>query len=321
MSRWIQSKQHEYVGLDMPDDEAALIQSTVTSFAATTASEIETLRKIIPNSNDNIASHRAGVVQILLAQLQEQVTKPFAALQLQRTRISVKIWQHPWQCKLYQRKNPKTNESDSNRMLQLFDDEMDGYREQRFLPRQPLHRGDQRDFLSKYADDHIKSEIPSRPEFLSRICHSRRSVESNDATTILPQSQPIQPMATKRTILPYEQPTTEESREQQLQEELQQEAALLMVQMVNSDLDSVQKMEQRMTEITTLIGQFSNLVSEQQEDIWDIAKNAEKTKENMDKGQENLIDATERTKRSKHYLAWTIFAMSMVLLFFHTLKN
>jgi uncharacterized membrane protein YhaH (DUF805 family) len=41
----------------------------------------------------------------------------------------------------------------------------------------------------------------------------------------------------------------------------------------------------------------------------------------MDKGQENLVDAAERTKRSKHYMAWTLFAMTMTLLFFHTLRN
>ena len=105
------------------------------------------------------------------------------------------------------------------------------------------------------------------------------------------------------------------------EQSLQQEAALLQETIVQSDLDSVQKMEQRMVEITTLIGQFSNLVSEQQEEILDIAQHAQETKQNMTKGQENLVDATERTRQSKHYLAWTIFGLTLTLLFFHTLRN
>lgn len=70
-----------------------------------------------------------------------------------------------------------------------------------------------------------------------------------------------------------------------------------------------------------MIGQFSNLVGEQQEEILQIHDIAKESKENIDKGQENLIDATERQKQSKHWLAWIIVAMSMTLLFFHTLRN
>ena len=70
MTQWIRTKQNEYAGLNMGDDEAALIQSTITSFAATTASELETLRKIIPASSSDMSNHRSGIVQVLLVMLQ-----------------------------------------------------------------------------------------------------------------------------------------------------------------------------------------------------------------------------------------------------------
>ena len=80
-------------------------------------------------------------------------------------------------------------------------------------------------------------------------------------------------------------------------------------------------METRMVEITTLIGQFSNLVQDQQEQIVQVHESAKETKDNLDKGQENLIDAAERTKRSKHYKAWLILFLSTILMFFHLLRN
>jgi hypothetical protein len=134
MARWIRSKKTEYVSLDMRDDEASLIQSTVTSFAATTASELETLRKIITSSyydSNNIASHPAGVVQILLSQLQEQITEPFKLLQKQRTRVAVQLWQNPLQCKLYVPKVQNNEGKNHHRsMMQVFDDEDGTEREQ-----------------------------------------------------------------------------------------------------------------------------------------------------------------------------------------------
>lgn len=335
IARWIQSKQHEYVGLDMPDEEASLIQSTVTTFAATTASELETLRKLIPVGG-TVAGHRNGIVQILLNQLQEEITRPFGILQKQRTRISVKLWQNPWQCQLAAPPSAKASSSSTSRVIQLFDDEegedepATATKEKRFLPRSPLPRPDL-DFLDKYERDPLQEgPLPSRPDFLDRLAHVKQTqaaVDDDDdddesASGTAPKPLPILPPMPKiqttpnlTPVLPYQE------EQQQQQDELQQEAALLQVSIVQSDLDSVQKMEQRMVEITTLIGQFSNLVSEQQEEIFDIARHAQETKKNMTKGQENLVDATERTKRSKHYLAWTIFGLSLMLLFFHTLRN
>jgi len=356
MAKWIQSKQYDYVGLNMPNDEASLIQSTVATFCATTASELETLRKLIGSESPGaagegatttslMAAHRSGIVQILLSELQEQITQPFSILQKQRTRISVQLWQHPWQCQLALPNGSSSTSTSSNtnsRMLQLFDDDKDdgeenATREKRFMPRTPLPPPEV-DFLEAYGTPELAETPPPRPEFLDRLAATRKQQQQQQqqqqtkAQDMAPSPSSFKSKSHKQSPIPPTPkivPGTPNSssampfqEQQQIeQEDLQREAAQLQVTIVQSDLDSVQKMEQRMVEITTLIGQFSNLVSEQQEDILDIAHHAQETKQNMDKGQENLVDATERTKRSKHYLAWTIFGLSMTLLFFHTLRN
>jgi hypothetical protein len=322
MTQWIRNKQYDFVSVEMPDDEASLIQSTITSFTATTASELETLRKMITSSS-NIASHRAGVVQILLTQLKEQVAEPFGSLQKQRMRVAVQLWQNPLQCRLYQPNQNKDQERVT--MMQMLDEQDQVEREQRFLPRRegPL---DDCDFLAKYRPS-TSAKLVSRPAFISQIAQKKRRLEvpradtvkaSSDDKTIAPamgtpKRLPMQPQA-----MSYKK--SEESRQQRLDVDLQQEAALLTVA-VQNDLDTVKQMEQNMVNITTLISQFSNLVTEQQEEIWQIHDAAENTKDNMEKGQENLVDAAERTKRSKHYMAWSVFAMAVTLLFFHTLRN
>ena len=313
MSQWIAIKKHDYVGLGMEDEEASLIQSTVTTFAATTAAELETLRKLIP-SNDS--GHRHGIVQILLTQLQEQITQPFSVLQKQRTRQAVQLWQSPWQCQLAQRTTTTLRTADP-----LFHDATSAGEssDKRFMARATLMIP-QEDFLEKYQRDPLQEPVV-RPAFLDRIREriklERQQQDLGNAVNTPPQRLvvPIVPKVVQPApILPYQET-------QDFEQSLQQEAALLQETIVQSDLDSVQKMEQRMVEITTLIGQFSNLVSEQQEEILDIAQHAQETKQNMTKGQENLVDATERTRQSKHYLAWTIFGLTLTLLFFHTLRN
>lgn len=110
--------------------------------------------------------------------------------------------------------------------------------------------------------------------------------------------------------------------QKQLENELETESVQLATTLIaNKDLDSVHQMETRMVEITTLIGQFSNLVQDQQEQVLQVHESAKETKDNLDKGQENLIDAAERTRESKHYKAWLIFFLTMILLFFHIVRN
>ena len=375
MTNWIQRKRYEFVSVDMNDEEASLIQSTVTTFLAATATDLETLRNMIPQTSSNnstsainitndMASHRAGIVQILLEQLKEKLAGPFNQMQKQRTRVAVQLWQNPLQCKLYQRKKAKKvpfntdkGSSTQNVMQQMFDDD-DEYdedenvaRDQRFYPRGQVPSslmtqsfGD--NFLESFkTTNSMGNDVPrSRPEFVSELLENRQKLKKrrimeqqggveeeedddfNDESTNIhdrpqlhQQQPPLQANKPPQLKMPYQQPMHDENYELQRQEELRQEAVVLQMK-VNSDLESVQKVEQTMVEITTLISQFSNLVSEQQDDIIQIHETAQTAKDNIQKGQENLVDATERTKRSKHYMAWMIFTMTLVLLFFHTIK-
>jgi hypothetical protein len=373
MSQWIQSKKQEYIGLDMKDEEASLIQSTVTSFAATTASELETLRNMIRSSsrsnalvvNKNLSNHRAGIVQILLVQLQEQVTKPFGILQKQRVRVAVQLWQNPLQCKLYEPPPPKRRPKDS-----LFDedeeDDDQGLRpkDQRFLPVRSYQQSNDNsngggDFISKYANKQTTSIPLASPAFLSILSNLQTmeridkknspsaSTPSPQQHTVVTEEEPFDDAPSSHTSdsdntpaaqkLPQQFQTTFQGRQenqaellhkntelyqQQLEEDLRTESAQLTTTLIASnDLDSVHQMETRMVEITTLIGQFSNLVQDQQEQVLQVHESAKETKDNIDKGQENLIDAAERTRQSKHYKAWIILGMAAILMFFQILRN
>ncbi|KAG7342935.1 hypothetical protein IV203_020880 [Nitzschia inconspicua] len=345
MARLIRAKQQEYVSLDMKDEEASLLQSTVASFAATTANELETLREMITSTGsstsatNNTANHRSGIVQILLEQLQQDITVPFGILQKQRTRIAVQIWQNPLQCQLYQ-PSPRKSKSKTRADI-LFDDDSDDDRNprtnQQFLPRQRQQGRDQlgHDFISKYVNRPVAQVPPNPPDFLVRLTKRQKCGHQSSIITKMTSITPTNPRhgadekshATVQFSIPQVQPAAPPrfspmDYQQQLEEDLQEETAQLSTALIaSSGLDSVKQMETRMVEITTLIGQFSNLVQQQQEQVLHVYDTAQETKENMQKGQENLVDATERTKQSKHYKAWVIFAMAMILLFFHVLKS
>lgn len=167
MATWIRRKQREYVKLDTPDEEASLIQSTVTSFTATTANEIESLHQCVAiNLKSNSAQqqkqqHCAGIVQILMVELKENVAEPFGRLSKQRHRAAVQLWQTPLQCRLW---TPTTtarrtttmskNEKETLELLGLDDESEQSLAttkmtDQRFQPVRASHRL-HRDFLQSY---------------------------------------------------------------------------------------------------------------------------------------------------------------------------
>jgi hypothetical protein len=340
MARWIRSKQQDFVDLSTNDAEASLVQTTVASFAATTASELELLQEMIRKTtakSTNLAHHRSGIVQILLEQLQRDVTLPFGVLQKQRTRMAVELWQNPLQCKLYRpmsRKQGKRNV--------LFDEDNDDDRQRRnqqFLPKRRQQGMDAMgiDFISKYVSKPSTSIPSNPPDFLVRLSKRQKRMSSFQQRSVEKKSifnvgnDESQHTSSKTTttapsmfnLSPSQPPSVQPlDYQKQLEEDLQEETVQLATALIaSSELDSVQQMETRMIEITTLIGQFSNLVQEQQEQVLQVHDSAQETKDNMEKGQANLVDAAERTRRSKHYKAWMIFVMALALLFFHTLRN
>jgi hypothetical protein len=120
-------------------------------------------------------------------------------------------------------------------------------------------------------------------------------------------------------VVSQDDPDLNQQYEQENQVALQQEAVLLKAK-VENDLDAVQAMEQSMVDITALLSQFSELVASQQENVWNIHDATATTKENMEQGQEELVDATARTKASRHWTATGITAMGLILLIFHWIR-
>jgi flagellar hook-basal body complex protein FliE len=202
-------------------------------------------------------------------------------------------------------------------------------REQRFLPRRDAHQLRNK-FMDTYSRDEHLPKVMKRPkslirEPLSLLSSETETVYSSEQRNIQHQPQKqqqpdirMQGHPAAANVLPgmpdYEDLT--EAAHQQMEQE-----ALMLQSMVHSDLDSVQKMEQQMVSITTLLTQFSELVSEQSEEVWQIHDTAKETNENMKKGQETLVDAAEKTHQSRHYMAKGIFAMGCLLLLFHWLRQ
>ena len=182
MRNWLHQKQLIYIQLTTSDSEASLIQSTITSFTATTANEIESLHQIVRNNptttsqqaqppqQSQIQQHSSGIVQILMMELQDTIAIPFQQLTKLRHRTAVQIYQNPIQCRMYI-PPPKKSKKEKDTTLDLLglddddnDDDDDDYKDddnttigttkindQRFIPTRPSHRLHQ-DFYSTYYE-------------------------------------------------------------------------------------------------------------------------------------------------------------------------
>jgi hypothetical protein len=129
------------------------------------------------------------------------------------------------------------------------------------------------------------------------------------------QRAPPPPVPSRSSAAPPPTAYLETAEEQEAYiEDLQREAALLTAAR-HGDLEGVQRVETQTVQIATLLRQMGDLVSEQQSDVAAIHEQAEKSRANVQAGQDNLVDAGERKKKSGHYMATFIFAMGVLLLF------
>lgn len=308
----LERKKHVYLQPHQ-EEEASLLESTILSFVAATANQIETLRRGISSSNRDYIGHCTGIVSYLLATLKEEIANPFSSLQKQRARPAMTLWDAPLQCRLGTSRVISNNDP-------LNDEEE---REQRFLPSTAaLPALSINDFMDTYEKPNtfVKDDL-DRPKSL----FARKRIIEGSATTTTDEAKGEQ-QAAKPTTSQKKQNVMEEQRlpyqqddsqvEEQYSSMLQREAVLLTATLQN-DLDSVQQVEARMTEITALLGQFSNLVSEQQMEISTIHETTVKSQQNVEKGQDHLVDAAERTKKSRHLMATVVFCMGITLLFFN----
>jgi hypothetical protein len=318
MSEWIHKKQWDFVSVNMPDDEASLIASTVTSFIPTTANEIESLRQMI-NSVQNMTQqqHRMGIVQILMSFLKECVADPFGIFQKQRSRTAVAFWQNPLQCRLmtYTASCHEQGDDDLDSALGISSaprSAQELQRQQRFLPTRPV-RQLQGEFMNSYRESLKRKRRPSSVLFDKRTEPYKSAAKpalraSEDISSARNQTVPDSSLSFP-DIEPQPEPDFYLSPAT-----LQHESLLFAV---HHDLDSVQQMEQRMVDITALLSQFASLVTEQQEFVQEIYEVTSDAKANVDKGQEELLKAKETVQAGKHYTAKAITAMGILMLVLH----
>ena len=332
MINWLGEKSWTYLLPQTSDEEASLIQSTVSSYTVTSANELENLRRHYQSmitSTENTTSKKSHqhqqndmvVIQILSERLKERVAEPFSKLQKQRKRDAVKIWQNPLSSRFVPSLQTVTAGGDNDAIDLVLG--LESSRDRKFVPKQPRHAmKHEQNFLDSYSNVPINPP-PERPQtfFADRL---KRKTESTSVigdyhTSSLIHSQNPQSKRSKPSMKQKEE--EEDIFHQSVDvDQLQQEAVLLQAQHQQHDLDAVHNMETTMVQITSLLSQFSELVSCQQEEVLQIHDAVTTSKENMEKGKEELVDATRRTQQSKHYMASAITAMGVALLFFHWIQ-
>jgi len=290
------------------------LETNVASFAVRTANEIERLRSsmmarnatledenegeghrssfYVDKYNRSVSDHRAGVVACLLACLREDVASVLSVMQRERREREERI-----------RDEVKLNQMRvGNVMMQ---DEKDGsavigeVNNSHGTTDSVTHHmelgteGNGASLRSKNISNNDKSSTD----------YDLDGTSQNDFNLVREQQNHGDDLNYRHHISEDQQHSVSMMEQMQVQE--QKESTAL------SDMMAV---EQKMMEITTLLNQFSNLVSEQQDDVIAVYDNTSETKNNMEKGQEQLVSAKNRAKSSKHYMATFISVMSILLL-------
>jgi len=324
----------------MTNADRLILETTVAGFAAGMAKQIDSLRQTVAvegdhpflkTADDTAAphhwasgpiGHRAGIASSLMQRLKSEIIDPMT--RLQKSKSKKKNFSGDDSSKIAQ--NPM-------RMFRLgVEDSM-----QRPLPPAPWEVGghdaekdqaereqEKHEFLGVYFEEKEMPNVASLDEvtrnFLPPPSVMRFMDLPKPLQTDRQQSQQYQPTPKIPSIQqpPHQNipPPFYEEEEEQI-DQLQRESAALLATYQHSDLEGVQKVERSMVDITQLLSRFTDLITEQQEDIFMIHDQALKSKENVDKGQDQLVDAANRGEKSKHPMATFIVVMALLLLLFN----
>lgn len=333
----------------MTNADRSILETTVASFAAGMAKQIDSLRQTVvvegdhpflKNAGDNADTagthhwasgpigHRSGIASCLMLRLKSEILEPMTKLQSQREKSTSK-------------KNNANFSGDE--ALEIVQNPMRMFRlgagnsTQRALPPAPWEVGghdaekdraeraqETDEFVDVYFGEQAKSNGAS-PEDLDKNMLPPPSVMRfmnlpEPESTIRQQSQQYQPAT---PVIPPMQQTKQQNippsynEEEEHMDQLQRESATLLATYQHSDLEGVQKIERSMVEVTTLLSRFTDLITEQQEDIFQIHDQTVKSKENVNAGQDQLVDAANRGEKSKHPMATFIVVMAILLLLFN----
>jgi hypothetical protein len=311
--------------------DRSLLETTVASFAAGMAKQIDSLREAVTVADEEEwatgpVGHRTGIASCLMTRLKLEVMEPMTKLTLER-------------------EEKFKNGEDAVRIAEEptlgFDCRGGG---ERPMPPAPWEMGEHNDeserrereeeyveFINVYGrenereDDLVQSlnslKNNTMPPLAVMQCldFPERTSQQYTTNTTNAIQKPHQEQQSSLFSLRSKQPIQTndyllDNTENETQQ-LQRESAALLCTYQQSDLDTVQKVERSMVEITQLLSRFTDLISEQQEDILSIHDKALKSKENVDRGQEELVDAAKRGEGSRHPMAVFIVCMALTLLF------
>ena len=339
----------------MTDAERNALDAAVASFAVSTGNQIEALRQALTSASedtggagsDDMAAHRVGIVACLVSSLRTDVVDRMGRMHAVRMRRTLDLARDPLQCRLSTAgggggggvsefdENENDVDAATARLGSLLGNIRAAAEEAAAATTTPSEDAEEKDFHATYGQDgeerllkEISMPLPSFPRvdgadidlnqggFEVEQSTAPRSSRSNASSTAKLRPRNI---ANKLEAVPLDpsvqQYYGESTAEQEAYiEDLQRESAYLTASLQN-ELEDVHKIENKMMEITTLLRQFGDMVADQQEDIVAIHEQAEKSKKNVQAGQDNLVDAGERKKKSKHYMATFIACMGLLLLF------
>lgn len=351
---------------DYADDEnnttsnadRSIIETTVASFAAGMARQIESLRKTIAvvgdhpfinNSGNDEADaaatkcriwatgpigHRAGIASCLMQRLKSEIMEPMTSLTSQREKSQsrgnysmdepTKIVQNPL-CGFFSGATPDVTEERSNKPppapWELGDHDPDQERYERDQERDEFMRiyGDTSDKNAPPTvslDSIITNTFPPLSVLQLLDTPQAKSKPQLDESPGSPKMH-SPPRVKFKKVLPDVMFPSQQQHDEEHIDQLQRESAALLATYQHSDLEGVQKVERSMVEITQLLSRFTDLITEQQEDVFMIHDQAIKSKENVDKGQDQLVDAVIRGEKSRHPMATFIVFAAIILLLFN----
>jgi len=358
----------------MTNTDRSLLETTVASFAAGMAKQIESLRQTVVVAGDhpflqsfdqtvesshNWATgpigHRAGIASCLMQRLKSEIMNPMTSLQMEREKpttdhcsfegnsgeVALKIAQNPLQGFFMCAENSERESTPpapwegegyhprqlENERRQETDEFLGIYLRESSIKKRHAANNTNLEIMNEslYPPtsvtnfvDKPKTESPGKVN-PSSVTHfggmERMKKNSSETADQRVKQAPITQSTIKQKR--FDEVISTEYEEKNNTEQLQHESATLLATYQHSDLEGVQKVERSMVEITQLLSRFTDLISEQQEDIFLIHDQALKSKENVEKGQNQLVDAAKRGDKSKHPMATFIVVMSMLLLFFN----
>lgn len=342
-------RDNESTENEMTNADRSILETTVASFAASMAKQIDSLRQTIVTERDHphLSSeheptqqwasgpmgHRAGIAACLMQRLKLEIMEPMTRLTMER---EGKFKNAEDACQIAQ--NPLLGFCSTERDRQSVPPapweigEHDNEQDEREQERE--------EFMSIYGHENVQKKMPNSlyavksnlmpPSSVMQLLDIPTPKSASDQH-VQPKNQAMSKKPQQKTqptvfsYMPHKAPIQNNlsneyvvtQNEEEEVEQLQRESAALLATYEHSDLEGVQKVERSMVEITQLLSRFTDLISEQQEDIFMIHDQAVKSKHNVEKGQDQLVDAAKRGEKNRHPMATFIVCMALVLLLFN----